>query len=379
MALIWEVVTFRRRSPIAAATLPNSHFHFEEIHTMRIHIMRLFFCHSSKDKPFVRELIDLLPEVVRSWVDENELHAGQSIKDILRTAIESSDFVVAILSSDSIRSDWVKYELKTAMKNESTRDRILPIVIDDTLDRIPGFIRGRKYLYLHDRSQGQVKEISKQLLESVVFFVVENDPMISLFREQSDMLRIVAPVRAGRAASTIGPELHELVPKKIRAIYQKIYGIETKEQPPWWLVSLTITSAESLRAYGSEEQAMIAAWLVEHRKSLIDQCFLIGYYAMSLRRGIVGIKIDDGKEYDAGEICKVFDEIVKDFDEIVKENPEVDEAVWNLGVHWVSIIYGVLVEKGILPSDEYVEKALIKSMCNGMIMSRAVERIASGA
>lgn len=334
-------------------------------------LVKLFFCHSSKDKPFVRELISLLPEAIRSWIDENELHAGQSIKDILRTAIESSDFVVAVLSHDSIRSDWVKYELKTAMENESTKDRILPIVIDDMLD-VPHFIRERKYLHLHDRSQGQVNEISKQLLDGVVFFAVEADPMIPLFREQSDMLRIVAPVRAGGLAPIIGPELHGLVPKKIQAIYQKIYGMEAKEQPPGWLLSLMHASTGLLRAHESAEQAIAGAWLVEHRKSLIDQCFLIGYYAMFLHRIIVGINIDDGKEYDADEILKVFNEIVKEI-----PRSEVVEDVWNLGIHWIAVVRDVLIKKGILPDDEYTEKILIRSMFNGMTMSRAVERIAS--
>lgn len=337
--------------------------------------MRLFFCHSSKDKPFVRELINLLPEVIRPWVDENELHAGQSIKAILRTAIESSNFVVAILSRDSIRSDWVKYELKTAVKSESTKDRILPIVIDDTLDCIPDFIRGRRYLYLHDRSQSQVNEISKQLLEDIVFFLVEEDPMILLFREQSDMLRIFAPKEAGGSAPIIGPVLHELVPKKIRAMYQKTYGIEAEGQPPEWLVLLINTSAAFLRTHESAEEAMTGAWLVEHRKSLIDQCFLIGYYAMFLRRSPDERKIDDEKEYDAGEICKVFDEIVREI-----PRSEVDEAVWNLGVHWIGIICDALIKKDVLPNDGHnTERTLIRSMFNGMTMSRAVERIASNA
>ena len=345
--------------------------------------MRIFFSYSWKDRFFVRKLTDLLPEAIRPWVDENELHAGQPIKDELRAAIKKSDFVVAILSRDSICSGWVDFELKTAMEKESTKNRILPIVIDDNIS-IPDFIRGRKCLYLRDRSQGQINKISEQLLESIVNFVIEGDSVTSLFREQPDVFRNVIPAKFGEPAPTIGPKLHDLLLKKIQAIYQKMYsGIKTKEHPPEWLMKSMSTSADLLRSHASAEQAR----LLDRHGNLINQCFLIGYYAMFLRRSIVGIEVDDGEEYDANEVPKVFGEMVQHLHLQIVKYPRsgVDKAIRNLGVRWVGAICDALIEKGILPNERVFcqimkrrkqKNILVKSMFHGMAMSRAVEWIA---
>ena len=357
--------------------------------------MKIFFCHSSEDKSFVRELINLLPKTLQSWLDEDKLYVGQNLRQTLQSAIESSHFVVAILSRTSIKSDWVKYELKVALEKESATNRvaILPIVIDPIQELLPDFIRGRHYLYLHDRSRDQVKIVAEKLCKGIANWMIEADPLASLLKEQSYVLKAAA-IGEGQNAAAVSLRLPELMLKKIQAIYFDTCGVIEKsgdtefkkDLPSSWLVQCINTSAHELRTFIPKHmpkpvarEAQADAWLtVEQYRQLVDQCFFIGYYGMSLRRPVANINVDDNKEYDAKKICKVFDKMIaklhaKDTSSLSK----IDEEIWNLGLKWIAIIYKALVEKGILSESEHIETTLIKAMFTGFTFSRAVEQIAS--
>lgn len=92
--------------------------------------MKVFISHSSKDKPFVRKLKrDLELNYIESWLDEDELLPGDSLIEKLNSALKSSTHLMIILSPNSVKSDWVKYELENALKyvEEETLSKIIPI------------------------------------------------------------------------------------------------------------------------------------------------------------------------------------------------------------------------------------------------------------
>ena len=340
--------------------------------------MRLFFCHSSRDKSFVRELIGTLPSIVQPWIDENEIRLAQHLRDVLRSAIESSSFVVAILSRDSIDSEWVTYELETALKNEAS---ILPIVIDPISDHLPEFIRERRYLYLPDHSQSQVKMVSEELCEEIALWMIENDPMAGSLKEQSYLLQAAA-IEEGRVAATVSLALAEFIPKMIRAVYLKEYArIEDQQLPPPWLiecadlVTYDLQTSPIARKGGADPVALA---FIDRSKRLVDQCFFIGYYAMSLRRPIVSINVDDGQEYDVEKISLVFDELITEAHSGNTDLSGSDVEIWNLGPRWIAILSNALGRKNVVPDSKKMESVLLKAMFFGVTMARAVERIALG-
>jgi predicted nucleotide-binding protein len=71
----------------------------------------VFLSHSSKDKAFVRELADFLRKdgEIKVWLDEREIHPGANIVTKIAEGLDS-DFVLLILSPDSVDSAWVKEE-----------------------------------------------------------------------------------------------------------------------------------------------------------------------------------------------------------------------------------------------------------------------------
>jgi len=111
----------------------------------------LFLSHNAKDKPFVRRLAAALEERgFRCWIDESEIRFGDSLVRKVSDAIERIDFVVAVISRNSVDSNWVRQELDRAMTKEIANRRVVVIpVVTDRCD-IPFFLRNKLYADFSD-------------------------------------------------------------------------------------------------------------------------------------------------------------------------------------------------------------------------------------
>jgi DNA-binding MarR family transcriptional regulator len=106
----------------------------------------VFLSHSSKDKPFIRKLAtDLTEQGVTVWLDEQNIHVGDSIPERIAQGLAESDYFLIALSAASVDSEWVKHELNNALVNEIARRKvtILPVRLDDA--PIPSVLRDKKY------------------------------------------------------------------------------------------------------------------------------------------------------------------------------------------------------------------------------------------
>ena len=75
-------------------------------------MISVFLSHSSKDKFFAKKLAETLSSYdLQVWIDEAELKIGDSLIGKISAAIDKSDFVAAILSHNSVRSNWVTKEV----------------------------------------------------------------------------------------------------------------------------------------------------------------------------------------------------------------------------------------------------------------------------
>ena len=107
---------------------------------------RIFLSHSSQDKPFVRRLVkDLEAEELNVWLDEQELGVGDSIVRKIADALKKADYLIIVLSPESVRSKWVKAELNSALMEDFSNKGIavLPVLIEDC--EIPFLLRDRVY------------------------------------------------------------------------------------------------------------------------------------------------------------------------------------------------------------------------------------------
>lgn len=107
---------------------------------------RVFLSHSNKDKSFVRKLAaDLRANGHTVWIDEAEINVGDSLIGKIRDGLDNVDYVAAVLSKNSIESEWVKKELEIASNREIEEKRVivLPLLIDKV--ELPGFLKGKFY------------------------------------------------------------------------------------------------------------------------------------------------------------------------------------------------------------------------------------------
>jgi hypothetical protein len=106
----------------------------------------IFLCHSSADKPFVRQLAQRLStEGVQVWLDEAEIKIGDSIIQKLEDAIDKIDYIGVVLSPNAVASQWVQQELRMAQTIQLATGRVKLLPIHYIECEIPGFLRDKLY------------------------------------------------------------------------------------------------------------------------------------------------------------------------------------------------------------------------------------------
>lgn len=112
----------------------------------------VFLSYSSADKLFARRLANRLSAAgVIVWLDESQMSIGDSLPEEIGRAISSSDYVLAIVSSNSVTSSWVSKELAlaTVLEVKDQKARVLPVRIDDS--PIPDILVDKVYADFRDR------------------------------------------------------------------------------------------------------------------------------------------------------------------------------------------------------------------------------------
>ncbi len=82
------------------------------------HKLKVFLCHSSDDKPEVRELCQRLNAEgwIDPWLDEEKLYPGQDWDMAIEEAVEDAELVIAFLSHNSVSKEgYIQYELRTVL------------------------------------------------------------------------------------------------------------------------------------------------------------------------------------------------------------------------------------------------------------------------
>ena len=94
----------------------------------------LFISYNRADSSFVDKMEDQLNgKGIRFWRDIHDMKAGRMEIQIDR-AIRHNQTVLLILSENSIKSDWVEHEVRTAreLEKDTERDVLCPVALDDS-------------------------------------------------------------------------------------------------------------------------------------------------------------------------------------------------------------------------------------------------------
>ncbi|KXK11048.1 MAG: hypothetical protein UZ14_CFX002003016 [Chloroflexi bacterium OLB14] len=80
--------------------------------------LRVFLCHSSNDKPAVRELYQKLRAEawIEPWLDEEKIYPGDDWNFEIEKAVEAADMILVCLSQGSITKEgYVQREIRIAL------------------------------------------------------------------------------------------------------------------------------------------------------------------------------------------------------------------------------------------------------------------------
>jgi hypothetical protein len=106
-----------------------------------LHPLRVFLCHSSADKPAVRELYRRLQaDGFEPWLDEEDLIPGQDWQREIPKAVKNSDVAIVCLSRDSVnKAGYVQKEIRLALDaaDEQPEDTIFVVPLKLEECRVP--------------------------------------------------------------------------------------------------------------------------------------------------------------------------------------------------------------------------------------------------
>ncbi len=108
--------------------------------------MPVFISYSRVDNSFATRLaMQLVKHRANVWIDQWELHVGDSLISKIQDAIQGASALIVILSKASVESEWCKKELNSGLIRELDEKRvvILPVLMEECT--IPLFLREKLY------------------------------------------------------------------------------------------------------------------------------------------------------------------------------------------------------------------------------------------
>lgn len=150
---------------------------------------KVFLSYSYKDKAIAQVIAERLRDNgIDIWSDLLQLATETSAKDSINKAISARDYLIVLLSPNSIDSKWINFELNLALNKElSNRDvTILPVLIGDC--RIPADLSEHQFVDLRFDFEKGISNLVDQvkLMPEIDFSILNHEKFESLI---IDMLR----------------------------------------------------------------------------------------------------------------------------------------------------------------------------------------------
>ncbi|WP_317229246.1 toll/interleukin-1 receptor domain-containing protein [Clavibacter sp. MX14-G9D] len=122
-------------------------------------VASVFISYQHADKRLAAGLQDGLEKLgYFVWRDEGELLVGDSIVARVSAALDQIDFVVALISKNSVTSPWCQKEVSLAMTGEIAQSgvKVLPVRIDQV--EMPASLKDKLYVDVHGQDVNQATE-----------------------------------------------------------------------------------------------------------------------------------------------------------------------------------------------------------------------------
>ena len=111
---------------------------------------RVFISHCSAETELAKRIAKRLHALGIETSDLRDAGDGQSISSKLKKRVQNSDALIAMVTSESIHSEWLAYETGVA----SGLDRnIVPVLVDVEPDQLPSTLHRYARLKLENLSE----------------------------------------------------------------------------------------------------------------------------------------------------------------------------------------------------------------------------------
>jgi len=174
--------------------------------------LRVFLCHSSNDKPLVRELYQKLraENWIRAWLDEEELYPGEDWNMEIEKAVETADAIIVCLTNNSITKEgYIQRELRIVLDYADYKPEGTLYIIPVRLENCEPPRRLRPWQYADYFPETQRERAFQRLLVSLK----KRADLLGLKYETSTLSRRAEPVEAEVEASAPKKESKPVVKK----------------------------------------------------------------------------------------------------------------------------------------------------------------------
>jgi hypothetical protein len=131
------------------------------------HFPTVFLCHSTMDKPFVRQLRDeLRKRKIRVWLDEEQILVGHDFVQRMQEGISNSDFTVVVLSPRFVKfGPWAKEEYRAALVKQVSENKIVLLPILQETCEIPSLLSTKKYADFRNSFEDGLEALAHSILK----------------------------------------------------------------------------------------------------------------------------------------------------------------------------------------------------------------------
>lgn len=133
----------------------------------------VFISHSSHDKESVARPLSkaLVERGLTVWLDEGQLHVGDSIRRDIEDALKQSHYLVAILSPDYLQSEWCQKELDAFFSKEKHQSKsIFPVYHGISVEDVE-----RHWLFLADKVALNNIQGIRLLADKIHYSILKSD------------------------------------------------------------------------------------------------------------------------------------------------------------------------------------------------------------
>jgi len=104
---------------------------------------------------------DLQSQGIDVWFDQKDIVAGDSIVERIQEGLRESDYLLVIISKNSVQSSWVELELDQAFARDpdSSEIRVIPIRLDDA--EMPRHLETIRYIDIRTNYEAGLAELMR--------------------------------------------------------------------------------------------------------------------------------------------------------------------------------------------------------------------------